>query len=127
LRCISGFALPLLPSISHIPGLGRGNMRSPRIVDMNARTVPPGNMQAAAPPQRFDAQFIEQHKLIDRYLENKLPYKGARDLENWCRAHPEYLSGLKLSARAQASLKLLEASGPTLPSRNRLGGSTCTC
>jgi hypothetical protein len=81
---------------------------------MNARTVPPGNMQAAAPPQRFDAQFIEQHKLIDRYLENKLPYKGARDLENWCRAHPEYLSGLKLSERAQASLKLLEASGQTV-------------
>jgi hypothetical protein len=77
---------------------------------MNARIVPPGNVQAAAPP-RFDAKFIEEHKLIDRYLENKLPLKGARDLENWCRAHPEYLNGLKLSERAQASLKLLEASG----------------
>ena len=39
------------------------------------------------------------------------PLKGARDLENWCRAHPEYLDKLKLSERAQASLKLLEASG----------------
>ena len=83
---------------------------------MNARTVPPGNIQAAA-PQRFDARFIEQHKLIDRYLENKLPFKGARDLENWCRAHPEYLIDLKLSERAQASLKLLEASGQSVDLR----------
>ena len=81
---------------------------------MNARTLVPGNLKASATPasvpRRFDAQFIEDHKLIDRYLENKLPFKGARDLENWCREHPEYLNGLKLSERAQASLKLLEAS-----------------
>ena len=65
--------------------------------------------RAAAP--RFDRKFIEDHKLIERYLENKLPFKGARDLENWCRAHPDYLNELKLSERAHASLKLLEASG----------------
>ena len=91
-------------------------MALPRTVDMNARTVPPGNMKAAA-PQRFDAKFIEEHKLIERYLENKLPFKGARDLENWCRAHPEYLNDLKLSERAQASLKLLEASGQSVDLR----------
>ena len=95
---------------------------------MNTRTVGTGNLQASAPaaraarrrlppPQRFDAKFIEDHKLIDRYLENKLPFKGARDLENWCRAHPEYLNDLKLSERAQASLKLLEASGQPLDLR----------
>jgi len=77
---------------------------------MNARPSAPGNLKASAPP-RFDAKFIEEHKLIERYLENKLPFKGARDLENWCREHPEYLNNLKLSERAQASLKLLEASG----------------
>jgi hypothetical protein len=76
---------------------------------MNARTISPGNPQAALP--RFDRQFIEDHKLLERYLENKLPVKGARDLENWCRAHPEYLNELRLSERAQTSLKLLEASG----------------
>jgi hypothetical protein len=76
---------------------------------MNARTVSPGNPQTA--PPRFDRKFIEEHKLIERYLENKLPFKGARDLENWCRAHPDYLSELQLSERAQTSLKLLEASG----------------
>ena len=78
---------------------------------MNARTVPRGQAKVASPSPRFDAKFIEDHKLVERYLENKLPLKGALDLENWCRAHPEYLSDLKLSERAQASLKLLEASG----------------
>jgi len=77
---------------------------------MNARTIAQGK---AAPPvsPRFDRKFIEDHKLLERYLENKLPFKGARDLEQWCRQHPEYLNELKLSERAHASLKLLEASG----------------
>ena len=76
---------------------------------MNARTISQGNQQTA--PPRFDRKFIEDHKLVERYLENKLPFKGARDLENWCRANPEYLNELKLSERAHTSLKLLEASG----------------
>jgi len=76
---------------------------------MNARTVSQGNPQTA--PPRFDRKFIEDHKLVERYLQNKLPFKGARDLENWCRANPEYLNELQLSERAQTSLKLLEASG----------------
>ncbi|MGA2397224.1 MAG: hypothetical protein ABSG30_04045 [Steroidobacteraceae bacterium] len=78
---------------------------------MNARTVPAGQAKAVAAAPRFDAKFIEEHKLIERYLEGKLPLRGAVDLENWCRAHPEYLDKLNLSERAQASLKLLEASG----------------
>jgi hypothetical protein len=83
---------------------------------MNARTVPAENAKAAPSP-RFDAKFIEDHKLIERYLDGKLPPKGARDLEHWCRAHPEYLDDLKLSERAQASLKLLEASGQPMDLR----------
>ncbi|MGB6306307.1 MAG: hypothetical protein WBF89_00840 [Steroidobacteraceae bacterium] len=76
---------------------------------MNARTISQGNPQTA--PPRFDRKFIEDHKLVERYLENKLPFKGARDLEHWCREHPEYLNELKMAERAHASLKLLEASG----------------
>ena len=76
---------------------------------MNARTLAPENPSAS--PPRFDRKFIEDHKLVERYLENKLPFRGARDLENWCRANPDYLSELKLSERAQTSLKLLEAGG----------------
>src|ERR1700692_1987382 len=79
------------------------------MLEMNASTVSPGNPQTA--PPRFDRKFIEEHQLIERYLQDKLPFKGARDLENWCRAHPEYLDGLKLAERTAASLKLLEASG----------------
>src|ERR1700722_1941069 len=76
---------------------------------MNARTISPEKPQVV--PPRFDRKFIEEHKLVERYLQSKLPFKGARDLENWCRAHPEYLNELKLSERAHTSLKLLEASG----------------
>lgn len=76
---------------------------------MNARTVSQGNPQTA--PPRFDRKFIEDHQLVERYLDSKLPFKGARDLENWCREHPEYLNELKLAERASTSLKLLEASG----------------
>lgn len=73
---------------------------------MNAN-IAPNN----PPAPRFDAKFIEDHKLIERYLENKLPVRGARDLENWCRANPEYLERLNLVERTQASMKLLEATG----------------
>jgi hypothetical protein len=76
---------------------------------MNARTIPQGNPHLAQ--SRFDRKFIEDHELVERYLEGKLPFKGAKDLEIWCREHPEYLNELKLSDRAHASLKLLEASG----------------
>jgi hypothetical protein len=81
---------------------------SPNFV-MNARTIAQGKPAPVSP--RFDRKFIEDHKLVERYLENKLPFKGARDLEQWCRQHPDYLNELKLSERAHASLKLLEASG----------------
>lgn len=76
---------------------------------MNARTISQGNQQSTS--VRFDRKFIEDHQLVERYLDNKLPFKGARDLENWCRAHPDYLNELKLSERAHTSLKLLENSG----------------
>jgi hypothetical protein len=76
---------------------------------MNASTIARGKPAPISP--RFDRKFIEDHKLVERYLENKLPFKGARDLEQWCRQHPDYLNELKISERAHASLKLLEASG----------------
>lgn len=76
---------------------------------MNARTIAQGS--PGVTPPRFDAKFIEAHHLIERYLDNRLPMRGARDLENWCRNNPAYLEALKLSDRAQSSLRLLEASG----------------
>jgi hypothetical protein len=85
-------------------GLNKGTPKSiPKVTPKAAAPTPPS--------PRFDRKFIEDHKLVERYLENKLPFKGARDLENWCHANPDYLSELKLAERAQTSLKLLEASG----------------
>jgi hypothetical protein len=78
---------------------------------MSASPLPSTHAPGAAPAPRFDRKFIEDHKLLERYLEGKLPVKGARDLENWCRHNPDYLNELRLSERAQSSLKLLEASG----------------
>jgi hypothetical protein len=86
---------------------------------MNVRTSPstpppPVSASSATPATatpRFDRKFIEDNKLLDRYLEHKLPVKGARELENWCRDNPEFLNELKLAERTHASLKLLEASG----------------
>jgi hypothetical protein len=78
---------------------------------MNANAVASAGTPAAA---RFDAKFIEEHDLIERYLEHRLPVKGARELEQWCRKNPEYLEKLRLADRAQASLQLLEASGKPL-------------
>jgi hypothetical protein len=80
---------------------------------MNAQTETPLNRvaPAAGAAPRFDRKFIEEHQLVERYLQNKLPPKGARELENWCRSHPEYLDQLGLPERTLASLKLLENSG----------------
>lgn len=77
---------------------------------MSARPLPSAT-PVAAPAPRFDRKFIEEHKLLERYLDGKLPVKGARDLEQWCSNNPEYLAELKLSERAEASLKLLDACG----------------
>lgn len=78
---------------------------------MSAQPIPPMPSLHPAEAPRFDRKFIEDHKLLERYLEGKLPFKGARDLENWCRTHPEYLAELQLSERTHLSLRLLEASG----------------
>jgi hypothetical protein len=72
--------------------------------------VPPAPATAEAAP-RFDRKFIDDQQIVERYLTNKLPLKGARELENWCRSHPEFLDELKLSERTHASLKLLDLSG----------------
>jgi hypothetical protein len=110
----SRHAISLLPIISHIVRRRPGKMTAKECSGMTVNTIAQGS---ASPPPRFDAKFIEEHRLIERYLENKLPVKGARDLENWCRANPDYLIGLNISDRAQASLKLLEASGKPLDLR----------
>jgi hypothetical protein len=71
---------------------------------------------------RFDRKFIEEHRIFERYLEDQLPAKGAREFEVWCRANPDFLEEKKLGERSRLSLALLEASGrpvdlsePSLP------------
>ena len=63
------------------------------------------------PQPPLDQAFIESNQLLERYLDGKLPYKGGRDLEAWCRANPQYLQQLRFAERTVAALKLLDASG----------------
>jgi len=111
MKC-SRYVPPLLPIISHLIPDPSGKIPGKEPSGMNARPRTQASPSASMP--RFDASFIEEHGLIERYLQNKLPVKGARELENWCRANPEFLSALKLAERAQSSLRLLEASGTPL-------------
>jgi hypothetical protein len=78
---------------------------------------PPATPSAAAPA--IDRRFIDDNRLVERYLDGKLPFKGARELEAWCRAHPEFLGELNLSQRTHASLRLLEAAGQPQDLRER--------
>jgi hypothetical protein len=85
-------------------------------MSMNAQPRSSGGAASpgtATPPPapRFDRRFIEEHHLLDKYLTGKLPLKGARDLEKWCRENPLYLEELQLELRTQSALKLLEAVG----------------
>ena len=80
-------------------------------MSMNAQLTPGSTEPVQPPAPCVDRKFIEEHQLLERYLIGKLPLKGARDLENWCRANPQYLEELQLGVRAQGSLKLLEAAG----------------
>jgi len=63
----------------------------------------------------MDAQFIERHQIVERYLAGKLPPKGAVDFERWCRANPTLVDGIGLGDRVNAALRLLEASGRPEP------------
>ena len=60
---------------------------------------------------RLDRAFVDEQQLLDRYLDGALPYKGAREFEQWCAAHPEYLTEQRLADRTQGALRLLEAAG----------------
>ncbi|MDE2294659.1 MAG: hypothetical protein KGL36_04270 [Gammaproteobacteria bacterium] len=69
---------------------------------------------ATKPPPdgpRLARAFVDEQHLLDRYLDGDLPYKGAREFEQWCAIHPQYLAEQRLADRTQASLRLLEAAG----------------
>jgi hypothetical protein len=72
-------------------------------------SMPAAGAVAAAP--RLDRKFVEEHQLVERYLDDKLPFKAKLDLESWCRANPAFLDELRLAEHATAGLRLLEACG----------------
>lgn len=79
---------------------------------------PGGPAQAPRDPN-MDREFILRNQIVDRYLANKLPARGALDFERFCQAHPEILEELKVSERVHAGVRLLEAGGVSLPWEGR--------
>lgn len=67
----------------------------------------------------MDREFILRNQIVDRYLVNKLPARGALDFERYCRAHPEILEDLKVTERVHAGVRLMEAGGVALPWETR--------
>lgn len=63
----------------------------------------------------MDREFILRNQIVDRYLANKLPAKGALDFERFCRDHPGILEELKVTERVHAGVRLMEAGGVALP------------
>ena len=64
---------------------------------------------------QMDSAFIQQNQIIERYLTGKLPPKGARDFENYCRSNPATVAELGMADRINAALRLLDASGQPEP------------
>jgi len=79
---------------------------------LNSRSTSTLNPAPAAPnAPRFDRKFIEEQRILERYLTGQLPAKGAREFEVWCGTNPDFLEENKLVERARMSLALLDASG----------------
>jgi hypothetical protein len=67
----------------------------------------------------MDRDFISRNQIVERYIANKLPAKGALDFERYCQEHPELLDELHLAERVHAGLRLLEAGGVPQPWEQR--------
>lgn len=87
--------------------------------DDEGTSLPVRTAPAAAPPpplaSNMDREFILRNQIVDRYLANKLPAKGAFDFERFCKAHPEILEELQVNERVNAGVRLMEAAGASLP------------
>ena len=72
-------------------------------------------LPAIPPTAVMDRDFIARNQIVERYLAGKLPLKGARDFERYCRENPELLDELRLTDQVHAGLRLLDAGGVALP------------
>lgn len=67
----------------------------------------------------MDRDFILQHQIVERYLGGRLPIKGAKDFEHFCKQHPELLDEIGLGERINSALRLLESGGRPQPWEER--------
>lgn len=52
----------------------------------------------------MDRQHIENENIVERYLSGDLTVREARDFENYCRDHPEFLKNLPIPVRLKTRL-----------------------
>ena len=114
MQAVSGKPAPEPADASALPATAL------RAVPGSSPQVPPPRTAPApravpSAPARMDRQFVEQHQIVERYLAGRLPPKGARDFEDFCRRHPELLTELGLDKQLQGALRLLEAGGRPMP------------
>jgi hypothetical protein len=73
---------------------------------------------AAAPPPtpgKIDREFVAKNRLVERYIGGRLPVRGAKDLERFCRENPDLLDEINLTQNINSALRLLDASGRASP------------
>lgn len=107
MQAVSGNPAPEPTDASAAPAIPLRVVPAPKEV--------PAARAAPNAPARMDRQFVEQHQIVERYLAGRLPPKGARDFEEFCRRHPELLTELGLDKQLQMALRLLEAGGRPMP------------
>jgi hypothetical protein len=84
-----------------------------RLLPRPAGAATPAPAAPLAP--NMDREFILRNQIVDRYLANKLPAKGALDFERFCKKNPDILEELKVTERVNAGVRLMEAGGVSLP------------
>src|SRR5687768_15692105 len=52
----------------------------------------------------MDRKYIENEHIVDRYLSGDLTVREARDFEQFCLDHPQFLSSLPIPVRLKARL-----------------------
>ena len=52
----------------------------------------------------MDRNYIENEHIVDRYLSGDLTVREAREFEQFCLEHPQYLSGLPIPVRLKTRL-----------------------
>ena len=52
----------------------------------------------------MDRKYIDNERIVDRYLAGELTVREARDFEKYCLDHPDFLNSMPIPVRLKARL-----------------------